>query len=1252
MDTVTAGTHDALLALQEDAVAAGLDPAVVQLHRAWVRAHMDGEGGGHALILGGDGDVAGLAVLIGHQCGLAVLIQVGNGGIGDTPDEAVGAVGVVLAGEGKAVGLQIHAGQVDGGIEVHGGGHLIEVQTQTGVGQLIADAHHAGDGGTVGGSGGDGGDAGGLGSDQTVLVHGGHVVVAAGPSESGLGIGVEDQQLLLFTGEQEGGGIGQGQGGALEGVGQLHQIGGVVVAPVGQLDIQELAGVVGDIHGHSVGGDIGHIRQTHVLVQELLGTGADGAVVIGHEDLGIQIQMLVGDLHPQGGAAVGASAQGHTALIQLGSLSIDVHREGQGIPDIAALVIGDGIGGDGVVVLAVRQGAALVVRAVPGVRSHILIHGGGNGAALRGHIDGLGDVGNGVAPDLLPVGVGDGEVQGGGAAHLADVDKFHAVHIGIAVGGDGDMPGLQGGFLCPVHGHGQIGAQTIGKAAGEVCAQLGRELAVRHGILIEHSGVVQHTGGGPVAVVGQEGDGQICAAILGGEHHETLHIDAVFIGGVQLALLALGEGDADLHVAGGPGSQRHGLVAGNGDIQRLIVAAHVGLAVLLQHGGGHGDDGHVILGGVLAHVSGVEGQAVAAVLGNIVPQIQHGLGVAVLVGIGVEYHIAGGGGGQVNEAAALQTGGVGELRLRVNDRGGSGHHQVLRHGGGIIAAGPVLGHVGLHQNAGTGHIGAGHGGAAHGGVITLALDGGDGGVIGMFGVIIVHQNTDGVLPQGVLDLGDEGDGLAVFVGTAALHHSDLAGDVDALVVGIGAVTGNHDIVIGGGQIVRYVTVYLQERNVGVQAQEGGLAVSIGVLLVAQQHIVGVDLLTLHAGDGQVGGVHGGGGHHHAVVGVPGEGSVGTVAVHIAGGGLVAGGSDDHNAGGIQLVVHVVDEGVLVHGEAAVGAQTQVHGVHAQTAGILQSRQNGDRGGARAAVVKDLHGDDLSVGSHTGEGDGALAVHGIAGGDAGHMGAVLQICCIPLAAGGHLSVLTGVVKGEGDLGAEIHIVGGDTGHQGLGVEVGRLQNTADVVLGEFGVCRGVGKGGMGGIQPGIQHGDGHALTGELIGGQRHLQGLRIGLLHGGQGVGACHEGTADALGGGLFGCGDAGGQRLGRQHGGSGLIVQLHQNIHHFIGVLRLGGHLLGGVAHGLGQVGGGDGTNRQALCVSAAEAGRIHDSASTAAMHRESILFFICKLPFFHRVCRDKRLWAGASSSRLSRTSKRFYIHGRIIAPESKFFNG
>lgn len=162
-------------------------------------------------------------------------------------------------------------------------------------------------------------------------------------------------------------------------------------------------------------------------------------------------------------------------------------------------------------------------------------------------------------------------------------------------------------------------------------------------------------------------------------------------------------------------------------------------------------------------------------------------------------------------------------------------------------------------------------------------------------------------------------------------------------------------------------------------------------------------------------------------GVPGEGSVGTVVVHIAGGGLVAGGSDDHNAGGIQLVVHIVDEGVLVHGEAAVGAQAQVHGVHAQTVGILQSRQNGGRGGTRAAVVKDLHGDDLSVGGHAGEGDGALAVHGVTGGDAGHMGAVLQICCIPLAAGGHLSVLTGVVKGEGDLGAEIHIVGGDTGH---------------------------------------------------------------------------------------------------------------------------------------------------------------------------------------------------------------------------------
>ena len=73
-----------------------------------------------------------------------------------------------------------------------------------------------------------------------------------------------------------------------------------------------------------------------------------------------------------------------------------------------------------------------------------------------------------------------------------------------------------------------------------------------------------------------------------------------------------------------------------------------------------------------------------------------------------------------------------------------------------------------------------------------------------------------------------GVGLGVFVGTAALHHSDLAGDVDALIVGIGAVTGNHDIVIGGGQIVRYVTVYLQERNVGVKPRKGGLAV--GVLL--------------------------------------------------------------------------------------------------------------------------------------------------------------------------------------------------------------------------------------------------------------------------------------------------------------------------------------------------------------------------------------------------------------------------------------
>ncbi len=48
--------------------------------------------------------------------------------------------------------------------------------------------------------------------------------------------------------------------------------------------------------------------------------------------------------------------------------------------------------------------------------------------------------------------------------------------------------------------------------------------------------------------------------------------------------------------------------------------------------------------------------------------------------------------------------------------------------------------------------------------------------------------------------------------------------------------------------------------------------------------------------------------------------------------------------------------------------------------------------------KDLHGDDLSVGGHAGEGDGALAVHGVTGGDAGHMGAVLRFAASHLLPG--------------------------------------------------------------------------------------------------------------------------------------------------------------------------------------------------------------------------------------------------------------
>ena len=221
--------------------------------------------------------------------------------------------------------------------------------------------------------------------------------------------------------------------------------------------------------------------------------------------------------------------------------------------------------------------------------------------------------------------------------------------------------------------------------------------------------------------------------------------------------------------------------------------------------------------------------------------------------------------------------------------------------------------------------------------------------------------------------------------------------------------------------------------------------------------------------------------------------------------------------------------------------------------------------------------------------------------------MLQILGLPLAAGGHLSVLSGVVKGEGDLGADVHIIGGDAGHQGLGIEVGGLQDAADVVLGELGVRRGVGKGGVGSVQTGVQHGDGHALTGKPTAGQGHLQSLGISLLGGGQRVGPGHKGTGDTLGvpdgfqilpgcadgeaveqGGIGiavfhlllaqGAGQAGlhrglagqqtvlhpGHRLGRggavQLNGHGSVLQLHQDIHDLVGILLGRGHLLAGLS--------------------------------------------------------------------------------------------
>ena len=594
------------------------------------------------------------------------------------------------------------------------------------------------------------------------------------------------------------------------------------------------------------------------------------------------------------------------------------------------------VGRDGVAVRQIRHAGVVVVTQV-GV--HRVLAGGGEGGV---HI-GLGLAGGAV--QRLPVigGVHDGGLgpvavegqeghaqingireaaavgghlgQGHEALHIAAVGEL-GQHRPALVGdgdGDGDIGGLAGG-----HGHAVIlavGGEGVGQQPG-ASADGGELLLIAVDVAL---GGVRQDDGGHVVIQG------VTAGVVNGEGHgiHALHSGIV----LQLQL-------GTLHA-------RHGQITPG---IHGVVDAHQAGALLA------GRIGHAVV--VIDHMGGAHEQGIGHVLA-----VRAGhRGIAGLQGLlddgHAARHMGGGHGGAVHALIAAGHGGIdaraggGELRLQGQLGGGAPAGEIGHAVGGRLHQG-----VGRSHGQGLGllllHVFAGSLGDKRAGNLPV----GD-GHIQHAGDVVVHQHTDGAGVGG-------GALLLLVVHTAApLDQGDLAGQVQARIVLLRAVVGNHHILDGapGGQAAE---------GLGILVVADGGAVLIGQVLAAHGDIGAVDHAVGHGSHGQ-GLAIGRGLADQAVIGVGGQG---LAAEGVAIGGVigVAGGhSQGHAAlaGALEHVQQALGKGILavIVDVAAVGAQAQVGHVHAQQNTVLQGGQNIGIGRA-AAALEHVHVDDLGLGRH-------------------------------------------------------------------------------------------------------------------------------------------------------------------------------------------------------------------------------------------------------------------------------------------------
>ena len=790
-----------------------------------------------------------------------------------------------------------------------------------------------------------------------------------------------------------------------------------------------------------------------------------------------------------------------------------------------------------------------------GQRGEDLAHIAGPHSGGAGVVHGLADI-EAVAVEvhLAGVAVGDGDVGGLGCPQQTGLQVIQVADAVAAAQVHADLIDGGGGGVVALGDHEGIHAQLHHVHHGVNTGHVGGvHLLVQAVVDI---GVLEDGGLGPVAVEAQEGHGQRRIVVVG-QLHEALHIDAVGeLGQIRPVRVgqADGDGDGGLAVSGhgdggaaeGAAGDLDGAGVGGEDIALLGDVQPVGGGALGLDGGadviGQGGAGEV-----LHH----EAQLVHAQLVGVVAQLDLGLVLAPDIQVG-----GGGDGlGQVHHTGALLAGRVSHAVFIIQDVGGAHqqavHQQLLvgiggaghqgvdilqsggghtrqirrRHGGTAHVAVLGEGQRGIDAAAGGGDLrlqgqrrqGAPGGEVAHGHGALFGLGDGEGLFLGGFhhlavgqadahggDLVVIHGHVQQIAVAVVIDdaarsTGRGGIELLLLEGQAAAHdHGDLAGDVQALVIGGVAGVGHHDVFIGPGAVI---------------AQQQGGEVVAGHVLIGDaalggdkgRRLVGVD-----GGNGQRR-VIGGRGADDAGVGV-GHGGEVTLCAALGGGIGVTGGAVQQDTGGLDQVVILGGQVALgLPAEAAVGAERHVDHVHVQQQGIVQGRQDGIRGGAVGGVGEYLEDGQLGLGRLTGEGDAAVGVHGLAGGDTGHVGAVVIAVLLHGVGGGdHVRVGVGIVEGEGHLAALIQVVLGQQ-HQGagavlLGIPEGGIAVGGDVglavlpfaegiqQLAEAGLLqllhgRSVGKGLVVHIQTGVQDADEHplALILGVVGVGRHFRG---------------------------------------------------------------------------------------------------------------------------------------------------------------------